>query len=611
MTQVAIVILGQQSLPLARRIKTALPEAVLYGTAKRTTDVDIPFANFSDTLRALFTDGTPIVGICAAGILIRTLAPLLSDKWNEPPVLAVAEDGSAVVPLLGGLHGVNDLARRIADVLHVAPAITTTGDLRFRTALLSPPAGYHLANPEHAKTFIADLLAGVSVRLEGTARWLQESNLPIATNGPLAIKITERLETPVRDCLVYHPATIAIGMCRHTGLWATGGTRLQSHGEDALRHVHHLLGQADIALASVSAIFGLDAEAADPVIQAVAQSLHVPSRFFTPDEIASGPQRHASAALAAFPTGTAPAIALAAVGDEGRLIPMPASPHAIPYDFAIGVAPHPLDPDAVGRGCGWLAIVGTGPGGAQWMSPEVRDVLHMATDWVGYTTYLDLAEPLRQGQRRHEFDNREELERACMALDLAAEGRAVALVSSGDPGIYAMAAAVFEVLEREDKPAWHRIEIQVCPGISAMQAAAAQVGAPLGHDFCVISLSDILKPWTVIEQRIAAAVHADFVLVFYNPVSRQRTWQLQKAKEIVLQWRSPDTPVVIARNLGRPGQEVTIKPLERLTAADADMRTILLVGSQQTRTIQRSDGKSWVYTPRRYAENRSAPGTSA
>ena len=243
------------------------------------------------------------------------------------------------------------------------------------------------------------------------------------------------------------------------------------------------------------------------------------------------------------------------------------------------------------------------------MSPEVRDVLQAATDWVGYTTYLDLAEPLRQRQHRHDFDNREELERASMALDLAAEGRAVALVSSGDPGIYAMAAAVFEVLERDDKSSWHHIDIRVCPGISAMQAAAARVGAPLGHDFCVISLSDILKPWTIIEQRIAAAVQADLVLVLYNPVSKQRTWQLQKAKEIMLQWRSPETPVIIARNLGRPGQEVTIKPLEQLTAGDADMRTILLVGSHQTRTIQRSDGRSWVYTPRRYAESESAPGT--
>ena len=142
-----------------------------------------------------------------------------------------------------------------------------------------------------------------------------------------------------------------------------------------------------------------------------------------------------------------------------------------------------------------------------------------------------------------------------------------------------------------------------------MQAAAAHVGAPLGHDFCVISLSDILKPWTVIEQRIAAAAQADFVLVFYNPVSTQRTWQLQRAKEIMLQWRSPETPVIIARNLGRPGQAVTIKSLDQLTAGDADMRTILLVGSHQTRIIQRSDGRTWVYTPRRYAESGNTPGT--
>jgi cobalt-precorrin 5A hydrolase/precorrin-3B C17-methyltransferase len=609
MTQVAIIILGQQSLPLARRIMATLPEAVIYGMANRTTDVDIPFDNFGDTLRALFTDGTPIIGICAAGILIRTLAPLLSDKSNEPPVLAVAEDGSAVVPLLGGLQGVNDLARQIADALHVAPAITTTGDLRFRTALLSPPAGYHLANPEHAKTFIADLLAGASVRLEGNARWLQESKLPITADGPLTIRVTERLETPGRDCLVYHPATVAIGMCRHTGPAGNGGGTPQSNGEEALHRVQHLLGQADIALASVSGIFGLDSEAGDQVVQVVAQSLHVPLRFFAHDDIASVRQRQASAAARDLPLCTASAIALAAVGHEGRLIPMPTSSHAIPYDFAISVAPHPLDPNTVGRGRGWLAIVGTGPGREQWMSPEVRDVLQAATDWVGYTTYLDLAEPLRQKQHRHDFDNREELDRASMALDLAAEGHAVALVSSGDPGIYAMAAAVFEVLEREDKPSWHHIDIRVCPGISAMQAAAAQVGAPLGHDFCVISLSDLLKPWTIIEQRIAAAVQADLVLVLYNPVSKQRTWQLQKAREIMLQWRSPDTPVIIARNLGRPGQEVTIKPLDQLTAGDADMRTILLVGSHQTRTIQRSDGRIWVYTPRRYAESESAPGT--
>src|SRR5215475_4957031 len=250
MTQVAIVILGQHSIPLARRIMTTLPEAVLYGIANRTTDVDIPCANFGDTLRALFTEGTPIVGICAAGILIRTLAPLLSDKSNEPPVLAVAEDGSAVVPLLGGLHGVNDLARQVAAVLQVAPAITTTGDIRFRTALLAPPAGYHLANPDHAKTFVADVLAGASVKLIGEACWLQESQLPITPDGLLTIQITERAVTPMRDCLVYHPMTVAIGICR----------KPEAAGDktDAIETVQHMLVQANLAPASIAGIFALN-----------------------------------------------------------------------------------------------------------------------------------------------------------------------------------------------------------------------------------------------------------------------------------------------------------------------------------------------------------------
>jgi cobalt-precorrin 5A hydrolase/precorrin-3B C17-methyltransferase len=250
---------------------------------------------------------------------------------------------------------------------------------------------------------------------------------------------------------------------------------------------------------------------------------------------------------------------------------------------------------------GKLAIVGTGPGALNWMSPEVREVLEKATDWVGYKTYLDLVESLRKPEIvRHESDNRVELDRAEMALDLAAKGRSVVLVSSGDPGIYAMAAAVFEVLEKKAKPAWQQVAIQVCPGISAMQAAAARVGAPLGHDFCAISLSDILKSWQVISQRIELAARADLAIAFYNPVSQERTWQLEKAKEILLQWRSPQTPVVLARNLGRKGETVTVKFLEDMTIKDADMRTIILIGSSKTRLIEQGKTKQWVYTPRHY-----------
>ena len=564
-----VVVLGNKSIPVARQIVNVIPGATLYGLANRTLDVDVSFTNFGETLRELFASGTPIIGICAAGILIRTLAPMLSDKRQEPPVLAVAEDGSAVVPLLGGLNGVNDLARCIAEALGVKPAITTTGDVRFGILLENPPTGYCLANPEQAKSFMSDLLAGATVRIEGTAPWADASALPIDPNGDLTILITERAITPEPNCLVYHPATVAIAMS----------------GTASAVAVQQLLADAKLATASVAGVFAMIAASTHPEIHAVASALGVPVRFFNATDMSG---------LLLEGYTQVQAAALAAAGASGQLIysPLP--------EVAIAISPQPIDPNTTGQPRGRLAIIGTGPGGSQWMSPEVKEILKLATDLVGYKTYLDLVGCLGNGKRRHESDNREEEARAMMALDLAAQGRSVAVVSSGDPGIYAMAAAIFEVLDRYAKPAWNSIDIQVAPGISAMQAAAAAIGAPLGHDFCAISLSDILKPWSIIEQRITAAAQGDFVIAFYNPVSKERTWQLAQARDILLRWRSPDTPVVLARNLGRPGQTVKVITLDQLVPEVADMRTVILVGSTQTRTIQRCNGGVWVYTPRRY-----------
>ncbi|MDZ8108745.1 MAG: precorrin-3B C(17)-methyltransferase [Nostoc sp. DedQUE12a] len=569
----AIIVLGQNSVAVARKIISVLPGSTLYGLEGRTSGVDVSFRNFGETLRELFAQGTPLIGICAAGILIRTLAPMLSDKRQEPPVLAVAEDGSAVVPLLGGLGGVNDLARRIAQALDVKPAITTTGDLRLGTALLSPPSGYHLANPEDAKKFISDLLAGAQVKLEGTAPWLSDSKLPINANGDLTIQVTERLVTPAANYLVYHPATIAIAI-----------DATVNYTDQTLALVHQLLADAALERASIAGIFAPITTAANPAIHAVAKALKVPVRFFTSNQLEK---------LLSQGYSLVQAIAIAATGT----FPISSAAH-----IAIAIAQQPIDPNTIGQARGRLAIIGTGPGGQEWMSGEVKEILKSATDLVGYKTYLDLIGSLGDGKQRHESDNREEEARAKMALDLAASGRYVAVVSSGDPGIYAMATAVFEVCDRYAKPEWESIDIHVAPGISAMQAAAAAIGAPLGHDFCAISLSDILKPWSAIAQRIAAAAEADFVIAFYNPVSKDRTWQLAEARNILLQHRTPDTPVVLGRNLGRPGQTVKVITLEELAPTTADMRTVILVGSTKTRIIKRSDGNVWVYTPRRYVE---------
>ncbi|PHJ65474.1 precorrin-3B C17-methyltransferase [Nostoc linckia z18] len=567
----AIIVLGQNSVALGRKIINVLPGSTLYGLEGRTSGVDVSFRNFGETVRELFAQGRPLIGICAAGILIRTLASILSDKRQEPPVLAVAEDGSAVVPLLGGLAGVNDLARRIAQVLDVKPAITTTGDLRLGTALLSPLPGYHLANPDDAKKFISDLLAGAQVKLEGTAPWLRDSKLPIHPDGDLTIQVTERLVTPAPNCLVYHPATIAIAIDASA-----------NYTDQTLTLVQQLLADAGLAIASVAGIFAPISAAANPAIHTVASALKVPARFFTSNQLENLVSQGYSPVQAAAMAATA-------------TTPISDSP-----TIAIAIAQQPIDPNTIGQPRGRLAVIGTGPGGQEWMSGEVKEILKSATDLVGYKTYLDLIGSLGDGKQRHESDNREEEARAKMALDLAASGRYVAVVSSGDPGIYAMATAVFEVCDRYAKPEWETIDIHVAPGISAMQAAAAAIGAPLGHDFCAISLSDILKPWSAIAQRIAAAAEADFVIAFYNPVSKDRTWQLAEARNILLQHRTPDTPVVLGRNLGRPGQTVKVITLEELAPATADMRTVILIGSTKTRIIKRSDGNVWVYTPRRY-----------
>ncbi|MEG5140109.1 MULTISPECIES: precorrin-3B C(17)-methyltransferase [unclassified Microcoleus] len=596
----AIVILGQNSLPIAKTISAVFPGSQIYGLVDRTSDTDINFSNFGETLRELFATETPIIAICAAGIIIRTLAPLLSNKRAEPPVLAVAEDGSAVVPLLGGLHGVNDLAREIAAALGVQPAITTTGDIRFRTALLSPPQGYYLANPEDAKTFISNLLAGAKVKLEGAANWLSESNLPLAQPAPtgaapteriapeakLTICVTEKAIVPTADCLVYHPQIITFALTNLSNI----------EPEIAVSLVQKVLKNAGLAAASIAGFFALKNEMGNPTLEAISQFFKVPVRFFNLSELVE----FDSAKLTEHNPDldlTAAKIALSAAGANSQLI---GYDRTNAFSCAIALAAKPIDVSAIGISRGKLAIVGTGPGGAPWMSPEVKQILREATDWVGYKFYLDLAGTRREGQNRHDSDNREEIDRARFALDLAASGKSVAVVSSGDPGIFAMAAAVFEAIDSDGKPEWQGIDLRVAPGISAMQAAAAAIGAPLGHDFCVISLSDILKPWEVIEQRISAAAKADLVMAFYNPISKQRIWQLGRAIEILLQTRDAKTPVVLGRNLGRPGQSVRVCTLGEFQPEDADMRTLVIVGSSQTRIIPRKYGDVWVYTPRRY-----------
>lgn len=253
---------------------------------------------------------------------------------------------------------------------------------------------------------------------------------------------------------------------------------------------------------------------------------------------------------------------------------------------------------------GWLAVVGLGPGDPRWLLPEARSTIEAADHLVGYQTYLDMIPSDLVGDRRlHGSDNRVELARAGLALDLAATGERVAVVSSGDPGVFAMAAAVFEAQHDGGAPdRWRSVDVVVVPGVTAALAAAARAGAPLGHDFCLMSLSDNLKPWSIIERRVLAAMEADFVLALYNPVSQHRPTQIAAAFDIVGAHRAPDTPVVVGRDVGRRAEQVTVVTLADLDLSMCDMRTVLIIGSTTTRIVTGATGEPRVFTPRFYPD---------
>ena len=556
----AIVILGNGSLATARKIQQLYPGALIHGLAARVDGADRVYHEFGATLRELYQQDTPIIALCAAGIVIRTLAPLLLEKGAEPPVLAVAEDGSAVVPLLGGLGGVNVLAREIAQGLGVAPAITTSGELRFGTCLLNPPSGYALGDLELGKRFVSDLLAGESVRIEGDAPWLVQAQLPEDQHAHLAIHVGYAKREPAANELLIYPRSVLV---------AVSADRENLSGD-----IRDALHQANVAVQSVACLLASDQQMASPVLHEAALELGVPLRFTSDGSV-----------------------------DElvGTAIAQPVSLH-VHNGIAIAVADQPLDPLQVGRPRGRLAVIGLGPGAADLMVPAVKAELARANDILGYETYVRMAGPFRADQVMHCTDNREEMQRARHAFELAAQGRSVVVVSSGDPGVFAMAAAVLEALHESDDANWHNVDLEILPGVSASLATAAQAGAPLGHDFCVMSLSDNLKPWSIIEKRLDLAAQADLALAFYNPISRSRPWQLGRALEIVAGHRTPETPVVLGRDIGRPGQTLRTTTLGALTPDQVDMRTMVLVGSSTTCAFPRAEGGDWVYTPRWYGE---------
>ena len=569
----------------------------LHGRKDRVDVADVLFDNALDHIRELFSSGTPVIGVCASGILIRAVAPLLRDKSIEPPLIAVSDDSSVVVPLLGGHRGANRLAVRIASFLEAKAAVTTAGEVALGIALDEPPEGWCLDPESDAKAVMAKLLSGGGVQKTGAevknAHWL--SVLPSGTDVKI-LCTTEINKDNLNSDVIFYPKMFSLGV----------GCSRDCPPQELKRLVNDALLEANVNYHAVHSINTLDLKADEPAILDLANDLGIPLRLFTSGELEQEAHRLKSPSEVVFKEvgchGVSEGAALAQVGNDGFLsLNKKKTKNAT---CALAVSNIPLV-DFRGRSRGRLSLVGIGPGQAEWRTPEASVLIGEAEEIIGYSLYLDLLGPVAAGKKRTDFSLGDEEKRCRYALERAAEGANVALICSGDSGIYAMGALVFELLDRGSRTSGvslnaRKVEVISTPGVSALQAAAARSGAPLGNDFCAISLSDLLTPKEDIIKRLNAASNGDFVVALYNPVSRRRKQIFEDAREIFLKNRPEETPVLLASSLGRPKETIRYTTLLEVTSSEIDMLTVVIVGSSKSRIVKMGDGLK-MYTPRGYS----------
>lgn len=583
-----VICLSRSGEKMAWRVAEILGVA-LHGRLERVDRAHVYFENALDHIRMLFASGTPVVGVCAAGILVRAVAPVLNDKTTEPPVIAVPDDGSTVVPLLGGHRGANRLARQIAKGLASHAAVTTAGDVAMGVALDEPPRGYRLANGADAKGAMAAMLSGVGVTVTGENIFDVEDMA-----GGVELLVSDAPVEGSETRLVYHPQRYALGLgcargCDVNEMWAL---------------VQKTLAEAGIAEGAVACVGSLDLKGDEPAMIETAARMGVPFRVFTAAELEAQTEQLANPSDVVFAEvgchGVSEAAALA-LGNGELVVEKTKTANAT---CAVVRANAPIV-EMAGRSRGKLSIIGIGPGQHSWRTPEASALVSQAEELVGYGLYIDLLGGLAHGKARSDFPLGGEEDRCRYALEQAGKGKDVALICSGDAGIYAMGALVFELLDRQPDAmgvtdAARRVEVVSTPGVSALQAAAARAGAPLGHDFCAISLSDLLTPRDDIVKRLKASAEGDFVIAFYNPVSMRRRTLLAEARDILLQHRPADTPVMLASSLGRPEEHVRYRRLDELEVDEVDMLTVVLVGSSHSKLAQLGEGLR-MYTPRGYS----------
>ncbi|MFD5228362.1 precorrin-3B C(17)-methyltransferase [Streptomyces qaidamensis] len=528
-----------------------------------------------DAVRTAFAQCEQLVCFLATGAVVRLVAPLLSGKTKDPGVVCVDEGGRFAVSLLGGhAGGANELAREVGDLLGAEPVVTTATDAVDLPGLdtLGLPVEGDVAGVSRA------LLDGEAVALRAEVAWPLPP-LPVTDQGSHTIRLTDRLVEAAEREVVLRPPTLVVGV----------GASRGAPVEEVLGLVEGALREAGLSVASVAELATVDAKAEEAGVVEAARRLGVPLVTYSAGELAGVDVPNPSdAPLAAVGTPSV-AEAAALVGGGELLVPKRKSA-ASPAMATCAVVRRP--------GRGRLAVVGLGPGARDLLTPRAKAELRRARVLVGLDQYVDqIRDLLRPGTLILESGLGAEEERARTAVEEARKGQAVALIGSGDAGVYAMASPA--LAEASDD-----IDVVGVPGVTAALAAGAILGAPLGHDHVSISLSDLHTPWEVIERRVRAAAEADIVVTFYNPRSRGRDWQLPKALGILAEHRTPATPVGVVRNASRPDESSRLTTLGALDPATVDMMTVVTVGNTATRDIA---GR--MVTPRGYRWQAAQEGT--
>ena len=640
-------------MPKTLSMNTESKTAILYITkngltlAQRLTDIypDVRVLRFkSEAVPELWNDCRNLIFIMATGIVVRTIAPLITDKKIDPAVVVLDEKGKFVISLLSGhLGGANDKAREIAHFLKAEAVITTASDVNNKTSLDLWAKENNLVIENW------DLLPQNSTRLlnNGAVRVYQEAEiklpddfLKVGDPGFADVIITNKIIPPhppllkggggdycgchVKGQLYLRPKNLVIGIGCNSGT-----------SEDEIENaVKNTLEENNLSFLSIHSIATIDKKGNETGLISFARKYNLEIDTFTPDELNSvnGIKKSEAAFKATGAIGVAEPAALLSSGADNLLVPKQKM-----GNITVAVAEQKTEdrrqktnPPFIKGGHGGITnsesqilnseltrkgriyIVGTGPGSTEYITPYARNAIRKSDVVVGYDTYLTLIKELIKGKKVISTGMTKEIDRCKKAVELALSGKTVSVISGGDPGIYAMAGLVFEILkdcnalcvmrnalkDKNSSPITDyasRIYIEVIPGISALNACAARLGAPLMHDFAVISLSDRLTPWELIEKRLEAASMSDFIIVLYNPKSMGRQEHINKARDIILKFRDPETPVGIVKAAMRDNEKIVITDLKDMLNHDIDMQTTVIIGNSQTFAWN-----NWMITPRGY-----------